>query len=120
MKLSRMLPFLENEEIKELVDSILNNELSNEKISVMQIVPFLEKEDVTRLFEASLTGELEVCSAGFLPFLSSEELTNLVERIKSGDLEKLKIETVMPFLNGKQVKELFKEVLESAKNKKQE
>ncbi|MBI9008623.1 MAG: hypothetical protein JEZ05_01205 [Tenericutes bacterium] len=120
MKLSRMLPFLENEEIKELVDSIINNEISDEKISIMQIVPFLEKEDVTRLFEASLEGKIEVCSSGFLPFLSSEELSNLVERIQSGSIEKLQIETIMPFLDQKQVKLLFKEALESAKKIKQE
>ena len=120
MKLNRLLPFLEDAEKHELVNSILNNEISEDKIAIMEVIPFLEEEDINRLFKASLTHEINVNPVSFLPFLGKDDITKLIEGIKSGEYTSLSIEEILPFLEEDQIKAIFKDVLESIKNSKQE
>jgi len=120
MKLNRLLPFLEDAEKHELVNSILNNEILEGKISIMEIIPFLEEEDVDRLFKASLAHEIDLNPISFLPFLSKDEISKLVEGIKSGEFTNLTIEEILPFLEEDQIKALFKDALDSIKKSKQE
>jgi hypothetical protein len=120
MKLNKILPFLEDADKCELVNSILNNEILEGKISIMEVVPFLKEEDVDRLFKASLAHAIEVNPISFLPFLSKDEISKLLEGIKSGEYTNFTLEEILPFLEEDQIKALFKETLHSIKKSKQE
>lgn len=119
MRLNKILPFLEEAEKLELVNSILNNEILEGSISIMEIVPFLEEADVARLFKASLAHEIDVNPKSFLPFLRKDEISKLVEGIQSGEYTNLSIEEILPFLEADQIKALFQEALDLIKKSKQ-
>jgi hypothetical protein len=117
MKLVRMLPFLEDEELKELVDAILNNELEENSISVMEIVPFLEEEDTNRLFQAAIEEKIDVNPVVFFPFLEKEVIDQVIEKIQSGEITTISIDSITPFLDDNQIKKIFKNLLNSMKKK---
>jgi len=117
MKIVGMLPFLEDAEIKELVDSILNNEIDKTKLCTFALLPFIEAEDIDRLFKAALEKKIDANPAGFLPFIEESSLKALIERINAGEDVGISIETLMPFLEADQIKEIFKSVLQDAKKK---
>jgi 2-phospho-L-lactate guanylyltransferase (CobY/MobA/RfbA family) len=117
MKLVRMLPFLENAELKELVDSILNDQLDKDSISIIEVVPFLEDEEINRLFNGAIEGKIDVNPVAFLPFLENEAMNELVDRIQSGEITNVKIESIIPFLEKEQIQKIFRDTLNSMKKK---
>lgn len=117
MKLIHMLPFLEDEEKKELVDSILNNEIDKEKLCTVTLLPFIEAEEVNRLFKAALEKKIDVNPASFLPFVKDSTINELIERINAGEDVGISVDTLIPFLESDQVKSIFKTALQDAKKK---
>jgi hypothetical protein len=112
-----MLPFLENAELKELVDSILNDQLDKDSISIIEVVPFLEDEEINRLFNGAIEGKIDVNPVAFLPFLENEAMNELVDRIQSGEITNVKIESIIPFLEKEQIQKIFRDTLNSMKKK---
>lgn len=117
MNIIRMLPFLDSKELKELTNSIINNELVDDAISAHCILPFLEDEEVNLLFDASLAGKIDDNPVGFLPFLEENQITKLVERIQKGEETRISLESVIPFMESDQIKELFRHALDEIKKK---
>lgn len=103
------LPFMDDEDIHELVLDIINNEEKYKNINLCSIMPFLKNEDCDLLFfsfikDARLkTEEL----ASIAPFVSNECLSKVVDEYINGNYSYLKMDVLYPFMNSKDVKKLF-------------
>ncbi|MBU1145586.1 MAG: hypothetical protein KJ971_07005 [Firmicutes bacterium] len=115
MKLLRMLPFLEEEELEELVQKIINKEFDNEKINPVCIIPFLNEEQVARLFNSSLKGEISINPEKFLPFVSEKDLEEVLRKIEANEIDTISADSLLPFLNSDQIKKLFQDILNDLK-----
>lgn len=113
--LIRMLPFLETEELDELVAQILSKEVPSDKISISSLLPFLNDNQINQLFDAALQGEITERPAIFLPFVSDGKLDEVAMKIESGEITTMKIETLLPFLEEESIKAMFKRGLEDLK-----
>ena len=73
MKLMSMLPFLESEDLKELIEKIRNKEITGVKYT--QLYPFLNAKEVDELVDLLVEegNPREIYSA--LPFMSDERLS---------------------------------------------
>lgn len=113
MKLIQLLPFMENEEIKELALQILNNEV--EGIKLVVVYPFLSSEDLDEivdiLIERKETRSLQMA----LPFISREKVSAIHEKVQSGELEGIKETMLLPFLGKKAIKRMVKDLINQAK-----
>ncbi len=115
MKIVRMLPFLDSEEIDELLELLLNNELKDESLSISSILPFLHREQIKKVLDKSLEGTIAIKPVYILPFLQDEELDELVDKINGEETDVLKMDELLPFLNKKQIQKLFQDSINNVK-----
>lgn len=113
MKLISLLPFMENEEIRELAEQIISGEVTGVKLVVL--FPFLKTEDleaiVDQLVEKNDTKQILTA----LPFVSREKVSELYDLCKEGKLENCKESMFLPFLGKSKIKDLVKELIKQAK-----
>lgn len=114
MKATHLLPFMSNEDLNELAESIISGDTKG--VPLAMVYPFLDRDDLDRLVEqaASQGRTKDVVSA--LPFLSKEAVQRLHERVASGELEGVREEAFLPFLGKAKIKELFKQYVKQAKH----
>ncbi len=111
-KLYRILPFIEDEEVKELAIKIINEEIKGVKLHA--VFPFLAKEDLDQiidmLIEKGKSKELKYA----LPFMSQESLIKLYEKVKTGEITGLDENYFFPFLGKDKLKQIFDDMIKSA------
>lgn len=111
MDFKKMLPFLEEDELKELVAKLeASPDGTYQGITMKQVLPFLEDEDVDQMIASAYDKGLAVSS--FLPFASDKGLTRLVERIiaKPGE-PKVSLRSFLPFLEDEAIVKLADQVI---------
>jgi len=113
-----MLPFLDKEELSELLDSLIKGELKEENIRISALLPFLEKEQISHLFERAVAGEANIRPAAILPFLDEDDYEGIIDSLVENEPETLSLEELLPFLSEANIKKVFRLFLE--KEKKQE
>lgn len=118
MRIAKMLPFLEKEELSELLEAIVGGELKEESISVTALYPFLENDQLKSLFDRAVSGEVKVKPVSILPFLDEGDYESIIDKLAESDLETISIEEIIPFLSEANIKKVFRIFLE--KEKKQQ
>jgi hypothetical protein len=111
MDFKKMLPFLEEEELKELVAKLEESpDGTYQGITMKQVLPFLEDEDVDQMIASAYEKGLAITS--FLPYASEEGLTHLVEKIIAtpGD-PKVSLRPFLPFLENEALVKLADQLL---------
>lgn len=111
-KIISMLPFMDKEDIHELVQEILNGSEEYKDISLSSIFPFLSKEDCDALFLKALEDQndkINICSLA--PFVSEEALSSFVDKYIEGQYQDVNINVLYPFLKSSDIKKLFKYVV---------
>lgn len=113
MKIIQLLPFMENEEVKELALEIINGEVTGVKLVVL--FPFLRSEDLDEivdiLIEKKQTKSLQMA----IPFVSSKKVEAIYEQVKAGNLEGMKETYFLPFLGKSTIKSMIKDIIKQAK-----
>lgn len=106
MRIDRMLPFLEEEELKLLAEKILSaeNHCFN-GVTIEMLLPFLDEEDIDDLFDKAGTDgrTLNV----FLPFVSEKKLNESVDRFVEAGRKK-EILSLLPFLDEEGIRALVR------------
>ncbi len=109
-KLVAMLPFMEDEDIHELVNRILADEEGFKDLPLVAMLPFMEDDDCDRLFLKCIS-EDEGLSKGRLiamaPFVSEECFSKLVDEYINGRYPNLQLDELYPFMDSRDVKRLF-------------
>ncbi|MFW5842190.1 MAG: hypothetical protein ACOCU2_02750 [Bacillota bacterium] len=111
-----MLPFLDTSSKDELVESILNKEITNLKHVTPAIYPFLNNEQMHKLYQAAMDETIDADPYLMLPFLDEKTLADMVEKVESGDYGSLKVNRIMPFLSEKHLNRLFKHFMKHMKD----
>jgi hypothetical protein len=107
-KLLRILPFMDEADIHEVIDKYLHDDPSFAKLNLTALMPFLSKEDCDAVFTKVLvTKELWHFIVSLAPFVSDEALSKLVDRYLEGEFPDLNLDNLYPFLNSKDIKRLF-------------
>lgn len=116
MKLMSILPFLEAEDIKELIEKIKSKELKGVKFT--QLYPFINDREVDELVDYLVEqGKTrEVYSA--LPFMTDARLDRLQTEVSEGKLEGFKEEALLPFLGTNKIKEMVQELIKNSVEEK--
>ncbi len=116
MKYARMLPFLDEEDLDELVENIKSGKIKDIKIAVLY--PFLSKETLETLVDYLIKEKRSKDLSRSLPFLSRKKVNEIYEGINNGSITGINEYAIMPFLGKEKIKEMFhKSIKESSENK---
>lgn len=114
MKLLKILPFMESQEIKDLAIQIINGE--SKGIKLVLCYPFLNREDLDEVIELCIEkGQSKDVNLA-LPFASKETIKKIYEGIKSGSLKGISEHMLFPFLSKEQRKSVFDDLVKEAAN----
>lgn len=105
-KLVKILPFMDEEDVHEVVDKILNDDPDFKGVNAAAIMPFLEEEDCDKIFIKKLQEDDDI-ALELVNFVSEECLTLLVDAYIAGKYPNLNVDKLYPFLDGDDVKKLF-------------
>lgn len=118
-KLIAALPFLDEEDLHEIVEEILNNSSDYEDLDLVTVMPFLSQKDCDELFmklviDKNNQNRYKLSAMG--PFISNECLSKLVDEYINGNCQDIQMDTLYPFMNSKDVKRLFKYIISQKNN----
>ena len=121
-KIIALLPFMEDEEIHKIVESILKNSEDYKDLPLVAVMPFLSDEDCDALFmkfvvEEKYQDDIEL--SPLAPFVSEECLSKLVDAYIEGKYPNLELDDLYPFMSSKDVKKLFRFFIQKRKEEKE-
>ena len=112
MKYIHMLPFLDDEDLDELVEKILSGEVTN--IKMMMLYPFLSREALDKLVDYLIKENKSKELRRSLPFLSKAKVNEIYDGIENGSITGIDEHSILPFLGKKKIKELFNILIKQA------
>ena len=113
-KLVQILPFLDDDDIHEIVEDILSDPDKYDGLNLCAIMPFLSENDCDALFlKIALDTDKKYAHSltSLAPFVSEKCLTKLVDKYVEGELQDVDMDGLYPFLSSKDVKRLFKYIV---------
>ena len=119
-KLVGILPFMDDDDIHELIQEMLKNKDAFNDIDIRAIFPFLEEDDCDAIFLSVLDGgNYDIRLKDIVPFVSSECLTKVVDLYLEGKFSDREIEKIYPFLSSEDIKRVFKHMMSEESKEKQ-
>jgi len=113
-RLMKIIPFLDDEDIHDLLDKVISEDGDTSDIDLMMIMPFLNQEDTNRLFEKALKGNhSKINLVAVAPFVSEASLSLVVDLYIEGKIQSDDMDELYPFLSSKDVKRLFEHVIKN-------
>lgn len=113
-KLVTMLPFLDKEYLKEIVDGIINEEEEYKDLDLVVLFPYIGEEECDRLFKKFIFENKE-CDKHYItcvaPFVSKEALSNFVDEYTKGNYQNVNVDALYPFMSPQDVKKMFKYII---------
>lgn len=95
-KLVKILSFMDEEDIHEIVDKIINDDPDLKDVNVVAIMPFLEEEDCDKIFLKKLQQDDDV-ALELINYVSEECLSYLVDAYINGKYPNLNVDKLYPF-----------------------
>ena len=108
------LPFMDKEDLHELVDKILAESEEYKDLSLVMVFPFLDKKDCDKLFmQFVIEGkDCKYSVVALAPFVSQECLSKLVDEYINGKYQDVEMSMLYPFLDKKDVKRVFNHIIQ--------
>ena len=99
-KITSMLPFMDDEDIHEIVMGIIEDKEDYKDLDLVSIMPFLSSLDCDLLFKAAIEEKWDVSNiAGIAPFVSSKAMSLFVDEYISGKYNDVDIESFYPIID---------------------
>ena len=114
MRITKMLPFLDDESKAKLVEAILNEEITD--IKLVQVYPFLNQVATDDIFAKYLSKEYNIEIMKLIPFLNENQVEALYQKVINQEITDIREEMLLPFLGKDKIKVLFNEFLNSHRN----
>ncbi|HAV19545.1 MAG TPA: hypothetical protein DCX17_00785 [Firmicutes bacterium] len=112
-KLMRILPFMDEDDVHEIMQKYLDSDPKFAKLKLPAIMPFLSEADCDEVFKKALTTkELERYISAIVPFVSEKALSGLVDQYLEGKYPNLNVDRLYPFLNPKDIKRIFHHLMD--------
>ena len=119
-KIYKMMPYMDEEDLHEVVEKIIDGDEEYKDINVSAIVPFLSTNDCDLLFiNAIEKHEKNKVIRKMAPFVSQECLSKFSDEYIKGNYQYVNIDYLYPFMASKDIKKVFKYII-SKDNKKGE
>lgn len=109
-KIKKILPFLDEEDLKEIVEAILAKDEKYEFLPLDILFPYLNEEDCDRLFLMALDDEdmkNKIDIQKLVPFVSEECMDKFVDLYVQGKYKNVNIDELYPYMNNKSIKKIF-------------
>jgi len=107
-KLAKLLPYLSEEDIHNLLNRILEGDESLKDIDLNIIFPYLSSEDAGALFLRCIKEKNKKMKYDqLIQYIDEATLDQLVDLYLNGELEEIDIEDILPYLNDKNIKKVF-------------
>jgi len=107
-QLLRILPFMDEEDIHEVVEKYLSGDPDYANLKLPAIMPFLDEDDCDAVFKKVVESkELGHYVVAIAPFVSEEALSALVDQFLEGAYPDLDIDSLYPFLDSADIKRAF-------------
>lgn len=112
------LPFMNKEDIHELVTEIINDSEQYKSLNLVEIFPFLSVNDCDALFMKFIMDDNKYTTSlvAVLPFVSASCLSRFVDEYVNGKYQNIEMSALYPFLNSKDVKRVFNYILSKRNN----
>ena len=109
-KIKKILPFLDEEDLKEIVEAILAKDEKYEFLPLDILFPYLNEEDCDRLFlmaldDVDMKNKIDIQK--LVPFVSEECMDKFVDLYVQGKYKNVNIDELYPFMNNKSIKKIF-------------
>ena len=109
-KIKKILPFLGEEDLKEIVEAILAKDEKYEFLPLDILFPYLNEEDCDRLFlmaldDVDMKNKIDIQK--LVPFVSEECMDKFVDLYVQGKYKNVNIDELYPFMNNKSIKKIF-------------
>ena len=113
-RLVELLPFMEDQDIHELIQEMLEDKDSFKDIDIRAIFPFLTEDDCDAIFMRVLEGgNYDIKLKEIAPFVSEECLTKVVDLYIEGKFDSKEIEKIYPFLSSEDIKRVFRHMMKN-------
>lgn len=113
MKLIRLLPFMDNEEVKDLALQIINEDIQGVKLVVT--FPFLSRTDLEEIVDILIEKNENKRILTSLPFISKEKVEYIHKLVQDGKLQGFKEDYLLPFLGKSAIKDMVQRYIKEAK-----
>lgn len=109
-KIKKILPFLDEEDLKEIVEAILAKDEKYEFLPLDILFPYLNEEDCDRLFlmaldDVDMKNKIDIQK--LVPFVSEECMDKFVDLYVQGKYKNVNIDELYPYMNNKSIKKIF-------------
>jgi len=111
-KLIHILPFMDNDDLKELANKIISGEVKGVKMHMLY--PFLSKSDLNEIIKTMIEKDDIANLKYVLPFASKEMVQQIYDGVKEGKIKGLKEHYLYPFLEKDKIKEMFNDLVSKA------
>ena len=112
MKYTSLLPFMEEEELKEIANEIISGELKGVKLQTL--FPFLGRDDLHEIVDKLIEkGETQALQSA-IPFISKDKVLDIYNAAQDGKLPNFDASRCLPFLSSDKIKEIFRELAKNA------
>lgn len=111
-KIISTLPFLEDEELEEIVDNIMANKADYQDLNLVVIFPFLSKEKMDELFLKLITENETTYISSAAPFVTKDALTRFVDSYLEGNHQEVNVDMLYPFMRKNDVKRIFNYIID--------
>lgn len=115
-RITQTLPFLDKEDISELVDGILAKSEEYKDLNLVAVMPFVSMEDADKLFMKFIIEDDSQNIKyiyGIAPFVSNDCLEAFVDEYIKGKYQDININALYPFMKKSDVKRVFEYIMKS-------
>jgi hypothetical protein len=112
MKYTKLLPFLENEELKKIAFEIVNGDL--EGVNLTHLFPFLDREDLHEVVNVLIDKKDTDMLNKVIPFVSKEMVLKIYYAAEKGELPDFDTSHCIPFLGSDKVKDIFRDLVKKS------
>jgi len=110
---TRMLPFMDEEELKKVAFMILDGEITNVRLEAL--FPFVGRETLSEITTKLIEQKDSERLRHVIPFIGKTKVLELYEAIQDGNIEGIDLEDLLPFLGSEKIKELFYKSIKASK-----
>lgn len=107
-RILNMLPYMDDEDIEELVEKILEDDELAKEIDLSSVLPYVDDDFCDKLFLKQLDlDENSPIIDDMIIYVSEECLSEVVDNYINGQYQNLEIDKFYPYLDSDDVKKLF-------------
>ena len=111
-RLAKILPFMEDEDVQNLIRNMLDGNESFKDIDVRVIFPYLDEDDCDAIFIKSLEdGNFDYSMKDIVPFVSEKALSKVVDLYLEGKFTDKEIEKLYQYLSSEDIKRIFEHMM---------